>query len=235
VLVLLVACADTIPVDEFGPAIWQAQCDWYVRCGALAAEDCVLRFYTPDETATAAVRAGLTDYDGEAAAACVAAYAELPCDTTEEYPDFSACDDVYRGHKTLGESCRLWLECEDGDCFYPDGGCDDSCCEGDGGTCDRARPSDDNAQLGESCELLGRWCARGLYCDTNGTNEPGICEPLPKHGETCEGACADLGDRCDNLTKICQDASVANLAWTITTARPTTAAGRTTDVSPTSG
>ncbi len=209
-LILLVGCTESIPVDEYSNAIWQARCDWYVRCGALAAEDCANQLFAPGGINAAAVKAGLATYDAEAAAECLARYAELPCDVTEEYPDLSVCGEVYRGLKELGEPCTLGIECADGDCFYPDGGCEYACCAGEvGGTCDREPPVAPDAQLGESCNPVDNvWCGPGLYCTTHVSTEDGICAPLPKHGEPCDGYCAELGDNCDSTTRLCEDASV---------------------------
>lgn len=203
-LFVLVGCADSLALDDYRPAIWQATCDWYVRCGALAEEDCALYLYRTTSSSPAAVRAGLVRYDGEAAAACVAAYADLPCDVSQPYPDFSACADVYRGLNAIGEPCITGIECESGTCFYSEGWCGEACCTG---TCDPARPRE-VAALDEPCGDDVS-CARGLYCvGLYDRAQPQTCMPLPKRGESCVGACAELGDSCDSTTKVCQDASV---------------------------
>jgi hypothetical protein len=203
-LLLLCGCADSIALDDYRPAIWQATCDWYVRCGALTADDCALQLYLTTSDSPAAVRAGLVSYDGEAAAACVAAYADLPCDVTEPYPDFSACSDVYRGHNAIGEPCITGIECESGTCFYSEGWCGEACCMG---TCDLERPQQ-IAALDEPCNDDVP-CAHGLYCvGRYDPTQPQTCVPLPKRGEPCATLCAELGDNCDSTTKLCEDSSV---------------------------
>jgi hypothetical protein len=43
-------------------------------------------------------------------------------------------------------------------------------------------------------------CDANLYCAGLATAGGGICSPLPKHGEPCEGPCAELSDVCRDGT-----------------------------------
>src|SRR5689334_11266405 len=121
-LLMLVGCAEpaSIPVEDVDTAFVDADCQWRVRCGVYGSVDeCIAAQFTPSGSYAAAVASGLTRYDGEAAASCVALYDTLSCDLRDPVADFSVCAGIYRGIRPLDAACKLDIECSSGNCGGP--------------------------------------------------------------------------------------------------------------------
>lgn len=207
-------CGGGIPFDEFADERRDANCGYYIRCGAFSTvADCRTHFdrtTTSNASLEAAVDAGKIRYDGDAAEDCVAALDDLVCDLAEQDHDaLAACDEVFTGTGKIGATCAFDGECVTERCMVPV--CDEACCQG---TCAEPRVlpglgepcsticADDlfcgYAQVCEAPLLAGEpcnsftVCAEPLYCSST----LGACASRPKRGETCDGYCASEGDVC---------------------------------------
>jgi hypothetical protein len=231
VLSLATGCGDNISHEDFPAEIRDANCSYYVRCGAFSTfTDC--RAYFDYNTVVspnldAAINAGKIRYSPSAAEDCIAAYDALDCDITQQPADsLAVCEGVYTGTGDIGDTCAFDRECVSDRCFVAN--ClPNTCCQG---TCQPARV---DPGLGELCdgvcaeglfcdfrdntchaELLegaecspfeGTVCARPLYCSATRGNR---CAMPAAHGSLCEGYCALEGDVCSPDQRICVEALV---------------------------
>lgn len=183
VVVVIAACGpSTIPLEDWGVAKRDAECAKLTRCSVYETEGMCARELGASDTSSiaAAVAAGVSVYDPEAAAACVAELAGQACGDHHD-----PCAGVVRGTRGAGDSCSFDGECAAGRCDLT--ACDSpSCCVG---TCSDLPP---RAGIGEACDNVG--CVDVAWCDENRT-----CRARLADGERCDplqGNCA-LGSRCE--------------------------------------
>lgn len=210
-------CTSGDNYGAFATALTDARCAYYTRCGLVSGGAECRAFYDrmaiDNPSVQAAIDAGALVYHDDAAQACLAAYAGLACDLTEQAPDaLAACNEVLTGTLALGDACAFDRECESTACDVPS--CTSACCTG---TCVAATPlpaagepcsalcagdafcgldSICHAPLPENASCTTEPCAYGLYCAGRTMTTAGTCKPLPHLGEPCENACADVGAIC---------------------------------------
>ncbi len=231
ILALLAACGGGIDFEDFDDEHRGATCGYYVRCGAFGTVgDCQTyfqRFDIDNPSLEAAIDAGKTRYDGDAAEACIEALDNLDCDFADQDTDaLAACDEVLRGTGKVGAACAFDGECASDRCVVP--ACDEACCQG---TCAEPRPL---PGVDEPCTAI---CADGLYCGNDQLCHPNlvageecnsdtvcapplycsyntrVCSPRPSRGQPCDGFCATEGDVCTG--GICAEAAVGGDSCTV--------------------
>lgn len=193
VLVLVAACGTD---DPFGPTSAQAQgavqfqeqqlqgwCDYFVRCGRVAATDrprCIdsmhqmMRLVSTGLDIAASIRDGKTRVDASYVKPCLDGLAGLSC--RRDLGDVPACNAVFVGMLAVGAPCYGDAECESGVCSRNGSPCPGTCREHSRGG------------AGTAC-FTDRDCIRGLGC------ENGICAAAPpgtSPGDGCrtDGACS---------------------------------------------
>jgi hypothetical protein len=129
---------------------------------------------TPSSVLTSApalVDAGVVVYHGDAARACLDAFAALPCNTWGgpfSSLRLAACAPVFQGTLPAGSTCAVSAECAS-----------DYCTNASNGGVACAAP----VNLGESCEFAP--CTSGLSCVSNQAGGPRTCgHPFPD-GSAC--------------------------------------------------
>lgn len=219
-----------LEIHDFFIAAETAYCGWATRCGAFdSADGChAVEFFDvsyPDGLLASArlhdgsqgalvkyllesYEGGRIEFDGEAAATCLAYVEGRGCDrpwtyepTADEVAGRAACDAVFRGTMTRNGPCILSMECahEETDtavCGF-DPTCVEACCAG--GCRVLVAPGE-----GESCNNTAG-CQAGLYCaiDPN-TFQPTVCTRQKALGQPCGSGneCAD-GGYCDFNSNAC--------------------------------
>ena len=221
----LAACGDAsdrappIPREDFVKELAAAVCDNIGPC-------CMTEGFSFEQAAchtTADREAGeffaplLTDgiaYDGAAARECVDKFAELARTCSEMTTLGSGCARIFRGARTLGETCTSSAECANGGCG-PQGGTSEPKCQ--------ATSASFRAKSGEPCNAtcssadsrfnIETVCGRagpgtpppmqgscftndGLYCSTSF-----VCVAIPAVGQACDTAPLCSGSAfCENGT-----------------------------------
>ena len=107
--------------------------------------------------------------DAAAAAACIDAFEEAPCDNLADvFEDLAVCDDVFQGTRSNGEGCANDDECasEISTCTFAD--------DGQCGVCTALVL----AAEGESC--ANNDCDDGLFCAVRGEDQ--VCVTTPGEG-----------------------------------------------------
>jgi len=227
VCLALVACGDNIHVmtpDELSEAYTDSDCRYWVRCGVFPdLEACrQVHLWRVDPDVTAAIVAGVVEFHGDVAEACVAWVDTLGCDPTDAAHREVVCSGVYTGTKHEGEPCAFGTECISQECWLEGAPCTGACCSG---YCTGDTPPP-IAGIGERCRYAP--CSEG-YCDDSlcvplhGDGEPctgtaqceiglscngGQCMRLPGVGEPCVGQCREVGQRCNGMTERCE-----RVAW----------------------
>ncbi len=209
-------CTSSVDYNNFVTALIDARCTYFVRCGVAASTTECRAFYlrvTADNPSTdAAIDAGKIIYHDDVAGDCIAAYAALSCDTTEQPTGaLDVCNGVLTGVMQEGSPCAFDKECESNNCVgeatatCSAGSCAPAMalpaigqpctafCQGDA-YC--GADSICHAPLAEGAACTSEPCAFGLYCAGAVGTMPGRCKPLPHLGEACEGACAEVGTTC---------------------------------------
>jgi hypothetical protein len=134
----------------------------------------------------ASIEAGRVEYDGEAAADCVAAVDDVSCKdyASDMIDDDSACRPFLIPLVADGGACTQDFECKSDNCVDGAGDADGTCqaLPGEG------QPCDDN-------------CADGTYCGYENSSE--VCLALKADGAVCilDRECAS--DYCDDTTDQC--------------------------------
>lgn len=205
----IVSCDGEVAEEDLVPRIAEELCNKQEECDCdtgQTVEQCrafveagLGAFFVPPENAD-------LSYDGGCADDVVDAYADIGCDTVDEYVDGQECRvcKVYYGTKAEGEACSrfddtIYDDCEQG-LFCLGDVCGDPCEEaGEGQSCD-GRPCAENltctfigeemtcqptAGLGDSCEAQS--CADDLVCDS----QTFTCTEPPGIGEPCFGSCSE--------------------------------------------
>ena len=180
-VVFAVGCSpDSIAIGDLNAALARADCDYAVRCHLYDTVDRCLG-YAPrgpiDPSITAAVAAGLVDYDGEQAAECVAEHEGLSCslnDLVVRAEPSAICRGMLRAGRKLGDPCAIDAECDSRNCVTTCTGTGDACCAGN---CVEAEHL--SGPMGNCSSING---APDLWCDGNFT-----CEPLLPEGAFCYG------------------------------------------------
>jgi len=114
------------------------------------------------------------EVDLAAVSACAALYETLECGESIESPN--ACDDIFTGTQSEGETCATSVECAEGlACNYAD---DAEC-----GACTPGSDQTGPAGEGESCD--NTYCDEGLT-ESWDENNSCTCVPLPGEGESCD-------------------------------------------------
>jgi hypothetical protein len=137
---------------------------------------------------------GRMEYDGAAAADCVAAIESLSCAeySTRESADFApGCGPFVLAKVADGGGCTQSHECTSHNCegaSTPLGGPDTD------GMC-KPMPT-----AGQSCEDN---CASGLYCGFEQASNMVVCQALKADGTQCNSAKECTSDYCDNSTRLC--------------------------------
>ena len=175
-----------------------AFCHWGVRCGMLAASEeqaCVGTPVTAPWDIAAAVKAGRLAWDGERAAACLAALRDhSSCDFLPAGAG-ADCAAAYRGLVAVGGTCQADQECSDGWCdqgptAVP--GCPGTCRSrvASGATCARAT----QCPATDYCDPVALRCATASALGAGCTGGPS-CGP--------QRVCAGVG--LGNGTGVCVD------------------------------
>jgi hypothetical protein len=204
-LVMIAVCACSkdydgkpyIDVSMFDQAEKQAQCTHDTRCGlfpdsATCMATTVESGIHLDEAAVADVYSGRTHYDGELAAACIAALSLSSCDVTaldNRFPSPS-CSAMLVGTGSANAPCFEPAECRSGNCQSTGTDCIEGqngsvmCCVG---ACLGDAPPVTDIPLGSDC--FSGQCIAGTFCD----GETFDCAPDKAAGEAC-GTDLECGD-----------------------------------------
>jgi hypothetical protein len=183
---------DTISIDKLADSLQSAECDFEVRCEAVAdVATCkaALPLDSTDELTTiAAVKAGSISYDGKLAKQCVDSFEALACTFVAiENSVSDACQDIFTGTVAIGSACIVSEQCADhGTCQHSDPNCDTTtaCCTG---ACVAGTVK---TPIGGTC--TGGGCVAGAYCDVPSGAQIGTC----KAEITGEGTLCDSGEAC---------------------------------------
>jgi hypothetical protein len=176
--VTLLACGDSIRVEDLNKETLAAECELRVSCGEWSSRDAceaAFRGVGTGKEIVDAVHSGATRYDGEQAAACVDALRARGCErTTHDWlyrPE--ACKAMLVGTRAIGEGCYFDDECASGDCTPPTDGCELACCPG---TCAAALAP---VAVGQACGPAP--CVEGSYCVAGvcGARPPASRRPWP--------------------------------------------------------
>jgi hypothetical protein len=217
-LLLVLAGCGGIAYEDYPDAIRDANCDYLVRCHAIASTaDCRAyydRFAIESPSLDAALDADKVAYDEDAAQRCIDAYGALSCDETLLADNaLAACDDVLTGQLATGQPCGFDAECTSDHCSKPT--CTMACCTGacadpigypaigdpctslceDGAFCGADAICHALLPAGAACDPTSL-CDAKLYCAGLSAGGSGVCSPLPHEGEACESDCAERGSIC---------------------------------------
>jgi hypothetical protein len=123
--------------------------------------------------AQAGVEAGRVVYDGDNAAACLAAMDSASCDAFGQDNDIEACELTFQGQIEAGEDCTDIVECAgDSFCNYGENACPGICAPA--------------LAAGEPCDPEFAVCANGLEClhgdldSETGDQEEPTCKVAPE-------------------------------------------------------
>lgn len=168
-----------VALTEVAGQSLSAECDLFVRCGAVTSAAACDAFLRPQVTATigqltAAVANGTVKFDPAKAGVCLDELRHQPCDQSQESPRGAhpSCQQTFAGTVADNGACALNEQCLSGSCAYT--ACPDSCCSG---KCSGTRPPP--AALGQACGNGS--CVASAYCNALGT-----CAPLLAEGHSCE-------------------------------------------------
>jgi len=137
---------------------------------------------------------GRIDYDGAAAADCVAAMEAVSCDQYNNDASLVAggCDRPFVTAKVAnGGGCTEDYECTSNNCV--------------GESTSLGEPSVDGACMpipneGESCDDN---CAGDLICDFDQATSMDICQPMRTNGAPCNIDSQCASDHCESGTRVC--------------------------------
>jgi hypothetical protein len=175
-----------IAADQFLEAYRTARCSYLARCGlARSLDACLASTFSsqgPFRYQLAAVGRGVSIYDAEAAAACVASIAAQACTFTTPTGDGS-CARIFSGTIPTGGACYVSSECAPvatgtALCLLPTTGCG-ACCYG---TCVVAPIAAAGGSCVTSADGIPVRCPEGQYCHLR----TGTCMPVAALGEACE-------------------------------------------------
>lgn len=215
VLLVLLGCsgsdglvAEPLALEDFGPAMKRAVCDWAVRCRHVPNRPTCERLVDPSDfdtrRAADAIAAGRLAFDPALGGACVRETRDQACLSLP----YSAlpCLSLFAGRVPLHEPCTSSFECAEGFCELTECGaqcCTGTCVPDPGGDVEFPPP----AQIGERC--TGPFdCEPDAYCEENGR-----CAPLPTEvGQRCLFGCASGDLYCDLDALICRRYAGANEA-----------------------
>ena len=187
-----------LPVSEYETKLLETACAVATRCGSFpdvaTCKACGALGWTT-ERQLAGVKSGRIQYDGNEAAACLAALAGRGCnlkDVLEHDP--LSCLDTFKGIVPAGGVCYFAGDCASTSCNT--GTCSPSatCCSG---TCDPGEAPANPIPVGGDCTGFFADCANGTYCGRY--SPPYVC--------TVE---ASLGQDCDTngVRAVCQQSSI---------------------------
>jgi Dickkopf N-terminal cysteine-rich region len=222
-----------VPIDQLGPHLVQALCDYGVRCSSYPdLASCMSANGDSTPQLVADVKAGKTLYDAAQAGACLDGLAPSGCTRSSEGPIPAACDQAFKGTIAEGGACASGVECLSTICNF--NACDISttCCPGvcgpvrvtvaEGGVCGLpnttcgtgmfcqfatggASTCKRRGAAGAAC-TPGLECADGLTCVVSVGSRAGVCGSFPRTGEDCattDGTCDARTDFCDPTTSKC--------------------------------
>jgi len=173
-----------VPLAELQARITAAACDLNVRCGLFADEASCEQATSSQLQVFADVDAGKTQYDGEAAARCLAGVAALGCSYSGQasLPAVRRqCAGMFKGTVPNGGACLGGQECVSQSCNT--GACNGlACCAG---VCQA------EVLAGGDCRPTGSVCAEGLFCHFVSSGSGDVCAPLVAAGQMC-----NPGDQC---------------------------------------
>jgi hypothetical protein len=228
-IALLTACGtDSIALADFSAAHRDALCRHAASCGDIESVDACHKVNPVitsrlDPDLLQAIDMGKSKYDAQNAASCLDALATRSCDVTSQSgrdDDPEACRNTFVGTLPAGESCAFDAECISASCDAP-ASCPMACCLG---TC-QGDTAPGHAARGESCEHA--FCDASSFCDTAtqrcvalqpsggfcgkpaecqyglDCGQDTTCASLPKLGDSCHGACRDVGTTCSASSGTC--------------------------------
>ena len=197
-------CEGPVAFEDLTTCLVEAQCELFVRCTSLfpTVEECIevlptvfTEFEFQMQIFGFGIEAGKLNYDGDAAVACLASFADGTCSGASGSDE--ACDPVFRGETAATGSCFLDQECAlfGSDCeSEASSGCGDfECCPG---SC--VSP----VAIGQSCN--GSRCVPGAHCvqDALGaptyTCQPGNLDSFCRNSFDCDPElfCNESDSRC---------------------------------------
>lgn len=205
-----------IALEDFYGEAEAAWCTWQVACHQYGVEArCAdvnhmeqrlsmrrLSGVGPDEAVPLAYRqeaveVGRVEYDGEAAAQCLAYVRTRSCEepyyhayTEEERAGEAACEAVFRGRMGRNGPCLSASECAEASVCGFDPTCVEACCVG------ACRVLAEPLAVGEACTAMN--CVADAYCavDPN-TFMPTVCTASPTVGQECPMGQCGGGALCD--------------------------------------
>jgi hypothetical protein len=141
----------------------------------------------------ASVEKGRLEYDGDAAADCIAAIESATCDqySSDTIPTASDCRPFLIPKVADGGGCTQDDECTSGNCV---GAMVNTGSESTDGAC-MPMPQD-----GDACDDN---CADGLTCEFDTSSGMRTCQPLHSDGEDCSLDRQCASDHCDDQTNVC--------------------------------
>lgn len=216
VVAMLAGCLSScgslaVPVDDFVPGYYAAECAMWTRCHLSSDQAycvAVQSTLTPSDRLVrevAAVKAGKAKYNGQKARACLDAFAGISCDelmSGSSGDPSRACQGIFSGGTTAdGDSCLDTVECHPGSncalattdacagvCTSGWTGCqeDSQCAQGQ--VCDGLWPNDGECvtprRPGATADSsCGTWasCQPGLYCSLWNG-----CQLQGNEGDSCD-------------------------------------------------
>ena len=167
--------------NDFIAALGEAQCDYQVKCGWIAAAslatckmqaDTDLKMYPPAYDVGAAVTAKKLSYSPAAGKACIAQWATAGCTLNQVADAYTACQNVYTGQVAVGGVCASNVECASGSfcnmaIMNPADGCTGACTA--------------FVATGAACDGQTTVCGLSDECNVNSM----ICTPLGGVGASC--------------------------------------------------
>jgi Dickkopf N-terminal cysteine-rich region len=148
-----------VPIDQLGPRVEQALCDYSVRCGSYPdVASCMSAVTDTTPQLVADVKSGKTLYDAAKAGTCLDSLGSFGCNQSSMNMTSSACDEAFKGTLPGGGACINDQECVSANCDRA--GCDGTvaCCTG---LCAAARVT---VAEGGTCGLDAT-CVTGTFCD----------------------------------------------------------------------
>jgi hypothetical protein len=234
ILILMAACSgggngSSLTFDQYETEATSAYCTYLANCGlfpdAATCEESNNGLITvSDPSLSEAIAMGRVAFDGNNAAACLAAFSSESCDETMARVSPAACDDVIAGTVGSGGICAIGEECISQVCDVPS--CQQACCQGTcvGGTAPAPQPTgaacngDESCVPGDYCDFQMATCqpyvAAGSACTDSLACAPGygcagtplVCKTLPATGAACpDNACANIGEHCGSAGTCVKD------------------------------
>jgi hypothetical protein len=220
-----------VPVGDLKARLRDALCGLEVRCGRYPDKNTCAGAVYAELQLFADLGSGKIQYDGQAAADCLNAYAQVGCNLSDQANTTGvptqACQAALTGTVADGGACLINEECVSRSCNLTTcGGA--MCCAGvcqtklavgedctargsvcvDDAFCKRTTmPATGicttKLAAGQACGASDT-CAPGLACNTDPATGSGTCGGAPAEGEACPaGVCDASGDLCDPTTKTC--------------------------------